>query len=40
MLRDCTWHDYDPETIIYVRFMALCTRYKQHKTCKKEISKE
>ena len=34
--------DYDdnPETIIHVRLMAWCKRYKQIKTCKKEINKE
>ena len=33
------FHDDDPETIIHVRVMAWCNRYKQRKACKKEISK-
>ena len=32
-------HDDDPETIIHVRVMVWCNRYKQRKACKKEISK-
>ena len=30
----------DPETIIHVRLMTWCNRYKQLKACKKEKSKE
>ena len=33
-------YDDDPETIIHVRLMTWCNRYKQHKSCKKDISKE
>ena len=32
--------DGDPETIIHVRPLAGCERYKQCKACKKEKSKE
>ena len=31
---------YDPETINHIRLTAWYNRYKQHKTCKKEISEE
>ena len=30
----------DPETIIHVRLMTWCNRYKQLKACKKEKNKE
>ena len=30
----------DPESIIHIRFMAWCSKYKHCKTCKKEISKK
>ena len=38
-LDDVNFDDDDPETIIHVRLMAQCNRYKQHKAYKKEISK-
>ena len=38
-LEDVNFDNDDPETIIHVKFMVWCNRYKQHKTCKKEISK-
>ena len=28
----------DPETVIHIRLMAWCNRYKQRKACKKDIS--
>ena len=37
------WPDddnFDDETIIHVKLVAWCNRYKQHKALKKEISKE
>ena len=38
-LDDNNFHD-DPETIIHVRLMAWCNRYKQYKAFKIEIIKE
>ena len=32
---DDNFDEDDPETIAYVRLMAWCNRYKQHKACKK-----
>ena len=32
--------DDNPETIIHVRLMVWCNRYKQCKACKKEISRK
>ena len=37
---DDNFNDDDPETIVHGRFMAWCNTYKQHKACKKYISKE
>ena len=37
---DDNFDENDPETIIHVRLMAWCNRYKQQKTYKKEISKD
>ena len=39
-LDDDNFDIFYPETIIPVRLMASCNRYKQHKACKKEIRKE
>ena len=39
-LDDDDFHEDDPETIIHVRLIAWCNRYKQHKACKKEIKKK
>ena len=39
-LDDDDFHEDDPETIINVRLIAWCNRYKQHKACKKEIKKK
>ena len=39
-LDDINYDEDDPETIIHVRLMTWCKRYKQHKSCKKDISKE
>ena len=39
-LDDDISQDGNPETIIPIRLMACCNRYKQHKACKKDISKE
>ena len=36
-LYDDNFDDDDPETIIHVRLMAWCNRYKQRKVCEKEI---
>ena len=39
-LNDDNFDKNDPETIIDVRLMAWRNRYKQHKTCKKQINKD
>ena len=38
-LGDVNFDEDDPETIIHVRLMAWCNRYKKRKVCKKEICK-
>ena len=40
ILENVNFDEYDPETIIYVRLMAWCNRFKQHKAFQKESSKE
>ena len=39
-LSDVNFHKKDPENIFNVRPITWCNRFKQHKECKKEISKE
>ena len=39
-LDDANFYEDDPEIIIHVRLMAWCKKFKQCKTCKKDISKE
>lgn len=39
-LDDDDFDDDDPKTIINVRLMAWCNRYKNRKACIKEISRE
>ena len=40
ILDDADFHEDDPETIIHVRLITWCNRYKQLKACKKEIKKK
>ena len=39
-LDDDNFDSDNPETIIHVRLVAWCNKYKQREACKKEISKE
>ena len=39
ILDDDDFHEDDPETIIHVRLITWCNRYKQHMACKIEINK-
>ena len=38
-LDDDIFDDYDPEIISHIRFMTWYDKFKEHKACKKEISK-
>ena len=37
---DDNFDEYDPINIVFVRDIAWCNRFKQHKTCKKNIGNE